>query len=217
MMPPPMSPAQVVPGHFVRPGPPTSPSTTSQSPKQNSQVTPPHQTRGHFPQYMPVYPYGMFSPYYYSWLWILSECFIFLILWTRFLSRHFVNKIVKSPVLRHWILIMCRYVDMYKHLLYIKELLLCIFYYIIIFLHLIYYIWYRRMNEKLYILHWIVNKIVYCIKYLQKLTTFQYLVSIVHIILGVMIWFTDDLPLHTKIYWYVCEVQKGLHWLKELF
>lgn len=121
MMPPPMSPAQVVPGHFVRPGPPTSPSTTSQSPKQNSQVTPPHQTRGHFPQYMPVYPYGMFSPYYYSWLWILSECFIFLILWARFLSRHFVNKIVKSPVLRHWILIMCKYVDMYKHLLYSKR------------------------------------------------------------------------------------------------
>lgn len=73
------------------------------------------------------------------------------------------------------------------------------------------------MNEKLYILHWIVNKIVYCIKYLQKLTTFQYLVSIVHIIRGVMIWFTGDLPLHTKIHWYVCEVQKGLHWLKELF
>lgn len=44
-----------------------------------------------------------------------------LILWTRFLSRHFVNKIVKSPVLRHWILIMCKYVDMYKLLRYSKR------------------------------------------------------------------------------------------------
>lgn len=69
------------------------------------------------------------------------------------------------------------------------------------------------MNENLYILHWIVNKIVYCIKYLHKLPTFQYFVCIIYIILGVMVWFTADLPKHdTKIPWYVCEVQKGLHW-----
>lgn len=52
------------------------------------------------------------------------------------------------------------------------------------------------MNENLYILHWIVNKIVYCIKYLHKLPTFQYFVCIIYIILGVMVWFTADLPLH---------------------
>ncbi|XP_061179104.1 homeobox protein Hox-A3-like [Saccostrea echinata] len=66
MMPPPMSPAQVVPGHFVRPGPSSSPPSTSPGNKQTSQVTPPYQSRGHFPPYIPIYPYGMFSPYYYS-------------------------------------------------------------------------------------------------------------------------------------------------------
>lgn len=92
---------------------------------------------------------------------------------------------------------MCKYVDMYKPLRYSKKafalyILLCHYF----FLHLTYYIWYRRMNENLYILHWIVNKIVYCIKYLHKLPTFQYFVCIIHIILGVMVWFTADLPKH---------------------
>ncbi|XP_062589215.1 homeobox protein invected-like [Saccostrea cucullata] len=66
VMPPPMSPAQVVPGHFVRPGPSSSPPSTSPGNKQTSHMTSPYQSRGHFPSYMPMYPYGMFSPYYYS-------------------------------------------------------------------------------------------------------------------------------------------------------
>ncbi|KAK3102649.1 hypothetical protein FSP39_012848 [Pinctada imbricata] len=64
------SPAQVVPNTLMYPSTPTTASSTTNStnsPQQSPTMTSPYQSRGHIPTpYFPVYPYGMFPPYYCS-------------------------------------------------------------------------------------------------------------------------------------------------------